>query len=119
MPLVEMKNFNSLFKNKSFFDQPVKKQTRSVWKTRWNIKKWWLYKGNLLDYLQHQNNYKPIFIDLSSQANTSIPQLINFTWKLEADDGSKLFFIAEKQQKPILDFCLYSLNPAEWNIKKH
>ena len=39
--------------------------------------------------------------------------------KIEADDGSKLFFIAEKQQKPILDFCLYSLNPAEWNIKKH
>ena len=34
MPLVEIKDFNALINNKSFFDQPIKKQTRSVWKTR-------------------------------------------------------------------------------------
>ena len=30
MPLVEIKDFNALIDNKPFFDQPVKKQTRSV-----------------------------------------------------------------------------------------
>ena len=34
---------------------------------------------NLLDYLYHQNYYKLIGIDLPRQANTSIPQEINFT----------------------------------------
>ena len=30
MPLVQIKDFNVLIDNKPFFDQPVKKQTRSV-----------------------------------------------------------------------------------------
>ena len=30
MPLVEMKDFNPLINNKPFFDQPAKKQARSV-----------------------------------------------------------------------------------------
>ena len=47
--------------------------------------------GNLLDYLYHQNCYKLIGIDLSRQANTDIPQNINF---------------AEKQQKTVLKFSL-------------
>ena len=33
----------------------------------------------------------------------SIPQQINFVGKLEEDNG-KMFFIAEKQQKAILNF---------------
>ena len=45
--------------------------------------------GNLLDYLYHQNYYKLIDIDLSRQTNTSIPQQINFTVKLEEDDGAR------------------------------
>ena len=55
--------------------------------------------GNLLDYLYHQNCYKRIGIDLSRQTNTSIPQQINFTRKLEEDNDATMFFIAEKQQK--------------------
>ena len=39
----------------------------------------------------------------------SIPQQINFTRKLEENDGAKMFFIAEKQQKTILNFSLDSL----------
>ena len=35
-------------------------------------------KGNLSDYLYHQNHYKLIGIDLSRQTNTSISQQINF-----------------------------------------
>ena len=39
----------------------------------------------------------------------NIPQQINFTEKLEEDDGASMFFIAEKQQKTILNFSLNSL----------
>ena len=33
------------------------------------------------------------------KTNASIPQQINFTEKLEDDDGATLLFISEKQQK--------------------
>ena len=69
--------------------------------------------GNLLDYLYHQKFCKLVGIDLSRQTNTSIPQQINFTRKLEEDDGSTMFFITEKQQKTILNFCLDSLIATE------
>ena len=52
---------------------------------------------NLSDYLYHQKYYKVIGIDLSRQTNTIISQQINFTKKLEEDDGAKFFIIAEKQ----------------------
>ena len=68
--------------------------------------------GNLLDYLGHQKYYKPIGIDLLNKKNASIPQQINFTGKLEKD-GATMFFIAEKQQKTILDFPLDSLIVTE------
>ena len=55
--------------------------------------------GNLLGYLYHQNCYKIIGIDLSRQANTSIPQQINFTEKLEEDDVLAMFFVAENSIK--------------------
>ena len=63
--------------------------------------------GNLLDYLYHQNYYKLIGVYLSRQANIS--QKINIVEKLEEDDGATIFFIAEKQQKTILNFSLDSL----------
>ena len=62
--------------------------------------------GNLLDYLYHQKYYKLIGIDLLRQTNTSIPQQINFTGKIEEDDGATMFFISEKQQKKILNFSV-------------
>ena len=65
--------------------------------------------GNWLEYLYHQNYCKLISIDLSRQTNMSIPQQINFTRKLEENDGATMFFIAEKQQKTILNFSLDSL----------
>ena len=62
--------------------------------------------GNVLDYLYHQNYYKHIGIDLSRQANMSIPQQVNFVGKLEEYDCETMFFIVEKQQKTILRFFL-------------
>ena len=51
---------------------------------------------NLLDFSYHQNYQTVIGIDLSRQTNKSIPQQINFTGKLEENDGAVMFFIAEK-----------------------
>ena len=45
----------------------------------------------------HQKCYKLIGIELSRQTKASIPQQINFTEKLEDDDGATIFFTAEKQ----------------------
>ena len=53
--------------------------------------------------------------------NTTITQQIKFTEILEEDDGAKMFFNAEKQQKAILNFSLDSLIVTglyKWNIKK-
>ena len=49
---------------------------------------------SLLDLSYHQNCYELIGGDLSRQTNTSIPQQINFTGKLEKDDGATMFVIA-------------------------
>ena len=68
---------------------------------------------NLLDYLYHQSYYKLIGVDLSRQANISIPQQINFTVKLEEDDDAAMFFSSEKQQKTILNFYLDALIVTE------
>ena len=63
--------------------------------------------------MYHQNYYKNIGIDLSRQNDTSIPQQISFTGKLEEDDGVTMIFIAEKQQKNIPNFSLDSLIVTE------
>ena len=68
---------------------------------------------NLLDYLYHQNYCKRIGIDLKNQTNTNIPQQISYIGKLEEDNGAAMFFIAEKQQKIILNFSLDSLIVTE------
>ena len=51
-------------------------------------------RGNLLDYLYHQKYYKLIGIDFSKQTNTSIPLRINFTGKLEENDGVTKIFVS-------------------------
>ena len=57
--------------------------------------------------MYHQNYYEPISIDLSRQTNTSIPQQINFTGKVEDDDSATM------QQKTIINFSLDSLIVTE------
>ena len=49
---------------------------------------------------------------MSRQTNTSIPQQINFTGKLEVDGATTVFF-AENQQKTILKFSLDLLTVTE------
>ena len=69
--------------------------------------------GDLLHHLYHQKYYKLIGIDLSRHTNTSILQQINLIGKLAKADGVAMFFIAEKQQKTILNFSLGSLITTE------
>ena len=109
MQLVEIKDFNSLIDNEPFFDQPVKHEQEPFEKRIEMSRNDDCTTGNLLDYLYHEKYYKLIGIDLSRQTNSSIPQQINFVVKLEEDDDATMFFIAEKQQKAILNFSLDSL----------
>ena len=96
-----------------FFYQPVKSK-QEVYEKLIEMSRNKDYKTeNLLDYLYHQKYYKLIGNDVSRQKNTSIPQQINFTGKLEEDDGATMFFIAEKLQKVVLNFSLDSLIVTE------
>ena len=65
--------------------------------------------GNLLDSLYNQNYYKLICINLSGQTNTSIPQQISLTEKLEKDNEATMVFITEKKMKTVLKLSLDSL----------
>ena len=98
MLLVEIKNFNALINNKSFFDQPVKNKQEVYQKPIEMSRNDDYTTGNLLDFLYHQNYYKPIGIDLSRQTNTSILQQINYTGKLE-DDGATMFLLPKSSKK--------------------
>ena len=119
--LAEIKDCNALIENKWFFDQPVKNKQKVYEKHVEMPRK--CTKRNLLDYSYHQIYYKLIGINLSRQTNTSIPLQVNFPSKLEEDDGATMFFIAEKQQKTILNFSLDSLIVTELykqqNTKKY
>ena len=69
MPLVEIKDFDTLIDNKSFFDQPVKNEQEANEKLVEMSRNNDNTTGNLLDYLYHQKYYKLIGIDLPRQAN--------------------------------------------------
>ena len=119
MPLVEIKYVNAIIDNTPFFDQPVKNKQEAYEKHVEVSRNDGCTTGNLLDYLYHQNYHKFIGLDLLIQTNTTVPQQINLTGKLE--DVAIMFFIAEKQQKTISNSNLDSLIKTEykqWNIKK-
>ena len=105
MPLVEIKDFNALTDNKPFFDnKPLKNRQEAYEKLIEISRNDDCQIGNLLNYLHHQKHYKLIGVDLSMQENTSIPQQNNFVEKLKDGDGATMIFVAEKQQKTILNF---------------
>ena len=113
MPLVEMKDFNSFIDNKTFFDQPVKNKQEAHEKLIEMSRNNDYATGKLFDFSYHQNYYKLIGTDLSRQTNTNIPQEIKFVGKLGEDHGATIVFIAEKQQKTILNLTLYSVIVTE------
>ena len=115
MPLVEIKDFNGLIDNKPFFDQPVKNKQNVSRKLVEMSRNGNSTTENLSDHLDHQKYYNLISIDLSKQANRSIPQENNFMAKLEEKKQKmyKTVFITKNQQKTILNFSLDSLFARE------
>ena len=62
--------------------------------------------GNLLDYEYFSNHNKLITIELSKQVeleNPDLKQQINFTGKLEENNGATMYFIIEKSEETT--FC--------------
>ena len=96
-----------------FFDWPVKNKEEAYKKFIEMSRNDDYRRRKLVDCLYHEKYYELIGIDLSKQTNTSIPQEINFVEKLEKDDGATMFFIAETQQKAILNFSSDSLIVTE------
>ena len=72
MPLVEIKDFNPLVDNRSFFHQPAKIKQEEYEKLIEILKNNYYTKENLEDFLYHQKYYKLVNIDLLRQKNTSI-----------------------------------------------
>ena len=89
--------------NKPFYDQPVKDKEEAYGKPVEMSRNNDDTTENLLDYLHHQKYYELIAKDLLKRTNTTIPQQINFTVKLE-DDGATMLFFSKKQQKTIPNF---------------
>ena len=73
MPLIEIKDFNELIDNKTFFDQLIKNKKEAYEKLVEMSRNDDYTTGNLLDYLFYQKCFKLIDIELSRQTNTSIP----------------------------------------------
>ena len=113
MPLVEITDFNAWIDNKLFFYQQVKNKLETYEKLVEMSRNDDYTTGNLLDYLYHQKNYKLIGIDLSRQANATIPQQINFVEKWEEYGVVTMFFCLWKAAKLILNFSLHALIVAE------
>ena len=91
-----------------FFDWPVKNEQELYEKLKYQDMM--TTQQEFIRFFISPNSYKLICgIDLSRQTNTSIPQQINFVVKLEEDNGAAMIFIAEKQQKTILNVSLNSL----------
>ena len=99
MLLVEIKDFDALIDNKSFFYHPVKNKQEAYEKLIEMSRNNDYTTGHLLDFAYHQNYYKLITIDLSEHKDMITLQQNKFTGKLEEDDGAAMLFIAEKQQK--------------------
>ena len=92
IPLLEIKDFN-------IFWSASKKQTSSVWKTCWNVKKQQLYNRKFIRFFMSSKYCKLIGIDLSGQTNINIPQQIYFVGKLEENHGATIIFCRWKAAK--------------------
>ena len=84
---MEIKDYNVLIDGRNFFDQPIKRDLKTYFKTY----------------------YKLIAIDLSKQQKlNAVPkaiQQINFTGNLDrAEGGTTIFFIIEEAKETVLYF---------------
>ena len=81
MILAEIKDFNVLIRNESFFEQLVRSKEKACGKLIEMSRNNDYTTKTLLDYLYHQNYYKNIGTELSRQAMEIIAQKIDFVGK--------------------------------------
>ena len=109
VPNVEIKDFNVLTNENSFFDLPVKNEQETYEKIIDMSNNNDYTTGNLLDFGYFKENYKLIAIDLSKQTKLKDPQQINFIGKLDKDNGATMFFIIEKSEETTFNFSQNSV----------
>ena len=101
--------------DKRYFDVPIKNQEETCDRERFieRSKSNDYTTGNLLDYDYFSKHYKLIAIDLSMQielGNPDLKQQVNFSGKIEEDDGAAMFFITEKSEETIFNFSQNSVS---------
>ena len=116
----EIKNYNIMVDEKSFFDQSIKYNKV----TYENFRKTATGQGDdyttgcLLDYPYFKDSYKMIPVDLSKQqvldAEPRVIQQINFKANLDRAGNTRILFILEEAKETILDisqgtvkYCIY------------
>ena len=100
---VEIKDFNVLTDEKTFFDVSIKNKEETYEKIIEMSKNNDYTTGNLLDYEYFSKHYKLIAIDLRKQTELGSPDLkqkINFIGKLEEDKAT----IIEKSEETTFGF---------------
>ena len=104
VPEAEIKDFNVLIDDKSFFDLSVEKKEEDYEKIKNASNSNDYTAGNLLDFAYFKKHYKLFSIDLSKQNNLKEPQQINFIGKLSNILGATIFFIIEKSEETNFNF---------------
>ena len=115
VPNVEIKVFNVLIDEKSFFDLPIKNE--EAYKKIIELSKNNDYTtGNFLDFVYFKEHYRLIAIDLSKQTKSKDPQQINFIGKLEdQNNGASMFFLIEKSEEITFEYLQNSVNICHKN----
>ena len=112
-PKVDIIDFNVLIDGKRFFDLPIKNNEESYEEIIEMSKNNVYVTGNLLDYEYFSNHNKLITIDVSKQfelENPDLKQQINFTGKLEENNGATMYFIIEKSEETTFCFSQNSVS---------
>ena len=110
---VDIIDFNVLIDGKRFFDLPIKNKEESYEEIIEMSKNNVYITGNLLDYEYFSNHNKLITIDLSKQVeleNPDLKQQIDFTGKLEENNGATMYFIIEKSEETTFCFSQNSVS---------
>ena len=112
-PKVDIIDFNVLIDGKRFFDLPIKNKEESYEEIIEMSKNNVYITGNLLDCEYFSNHNKLITIDLSKQVeleNPDLKQQIDFTGKLEENNGATMYFIIEKSEETTFCFSQNSVS---------
>ena len=109
IPKVQIKDFNVLIDEKSFFDLSIKNEEEAYEKIIDMSNNNNYMTGNLLDFAYYKENYRLIAIDLSKQTKLKDPQQINFIGKLLKNTGATMFFIIEKSEETTFNFSQNSV----------